>query len=461
MTVGEKIQFFRKRAGLSQEELGQQLLVSRQTVSLWETGQTLPTVDNLSRLRMIFGVSVDELLCEESVSFKVTAQTQDDGTFFAYSPQELRSMVRHALLPACVWTAAIFALLICGFIASFSLPVWALIPIAAGVLCCFLTAVAFLIARIYRVCVRMRFLRGTRYCCELTDGELCLVLKQDEQVRESYRAPLSEVRLARRDRHTVTFSLRAERVCIGRRAWEQNKELRVAVQNATAAPTRAKRGVSRGLLLVAEGCLPISLSVSILFVARSIPRAWQVIAAVNFAAALPALACATVGLFLRYAHKGWKKNVLVGALLAAVLLAGGVTALVHAVPHPAWEVERRIGVVLPPCESSLLKDGDRVSSSLLVYYEAELCFTEQQVAAWEQMLMPKMNACKELPETLSAYLPSSEFGKGATCFLLFDVGEGRAVEVLAGQGYHEYVLFVYFPKENVMRIAKGNYQITE
>ena len=47
MTVGEKIQLYRKKIGLSQEALGQKLLVSRQTVSLWEMGKTMPTVDNL------------------------------------------------------------------------------------------------------------------------------------------------------------------------------------------------------------------------------------------------------------------------------------------------------------------------------------------------------------------------------------------------------------------------------
>ncbi|MBR2957861.1 MAG: helix-turn-helix transcriptional regulator, partial [Clostridia bacterium] len=65
MTTGEKIQYYRKKLSLSQEELGQKLLVSRQTVSLWENGQTAPTIDNLVRLKEIFGVSVDELLgCE-------------------------------------------------------------------------------------------------------------------------------------------------------------------------------------------------------------------------------------------------------------------------------------------------------------------------------------------------------------------------------------------------------------
>ena len=62
MTIGDKIQYYRKQKGLSQEDLGQLLTVSRQTVSQWETGQTSPTIDNLTRLKDVLGVSVDELL---------------------------------------------------------------------------------------------------------------------------------------------------------------------------------------------------------------------------------------------------------------------------------------------------------------------------------------------------------------------------------------------------------------
>lgn len=62
MTVGENIQKYRKKLGMSQEELGKKLLVSRQTISLWEKNQTLPTIDNLMRLKEIFHVSIDEIL---------------------------------------------------------------------------------------------------------------------------------------------------------------------------------------------------------------------------------------------------------------------------------------------------------------------------------------------------------------------------------------------------------------
>ena len=66
MTIGESICKHRKEQGLSQESLGKKLLVSRQTISLWETNQTLPTIDNLLRLKEIFGTTIDEILCADN-----------------------------------------------------------------------------------------------------------------------------------------------------------------------------------------------------------------------------------------------------------------------------------------------------------------------------------------------------------------------------------------------------------
>jgi len=54
MTIGEKIQKQRMQLGLSQEELGKKLLVSRQTISFWENNQTVPTIDNLIRLKCLY-----------------------------------------------------------------------------------------------------------------------------------------------------------------------------------------------------------------------------------------------------------------------------------------------------------------------------------------------------------------------------------------------------------------------
>ncbi|MCI2058657.1 MAG: helix-turn-helix domain-containing protein [Oscillibacter sp.] len=61
MTLGEHIQQLRKKQGLSQEALGDALGVSRQAVSKWETGQTLPDTSNLLAMAELFRVSADDL----------------------------------------------------------------------------------------------------------------------------------------------------------------------------------------------------------------------------------------------------------------------------------------------------------------------------------------------------------------------------------------------------------------
>lgn len=65
MTFAEKLQAFRKRGGLSQEELAERLKVSRQSVSKWELCQAFPETAKLIELSRMMGVTVDELLKEE------------------------------------------------------------------------------------------------------------------------------------------------------------------------------------------------------------------------------------------------------------------------------------------------------------------------------------------------------------------------------------------------------------
>ena len=45
MTFGEKLKFLRKQKGFSQERLSQQLTVSRQAISKWELGESLPDTE--------------------------------------------------------------------------------------------------------------------------------------------------------------------------------------------------------------------------------------------------------------------------------------------------------------------------------------------------------------------------------------------------------------------------------
>lgn len=65
LTFGEKLVQLRKQHRLSQEELAARLKVSRQAVSRWETGETMPETENVLGLSRLFQVSTDYLLKEE------------------------------------------------------------------------------------------------------------------------------------------------------------------------------------------------------------------------------------------------------------------------------------------------------------------------------------------------------------------------------------------------------------
>jgi len=62
MTLGEKIYRLRTEQGLSQETFGDKLGVSRQSVSKWETDQSVPELDKIVAISELFGVSTDYLL---------------------------------------------------------------------------------------------------------------------------------------------------------------------------------------------------------------------------------------------------------------------------------------------------------------------------------------------------------------------------------------------------------------
>ena len=63
--LGEKILRLRKNNGFSQEELASRLTVSRQAISKWELGESVPDTENIMQLSKLFGVSTDYLLNDD------------------------------------------------------------------------------------------------------------------------------------------------------------------------------------------------------------------------------------------------------------------------------------------------------------------------------------------------------------------------------------------------------------
>lgn len=62
MPLGSSLYHARKKSGLSQENVAEKLGVSRQTISKWETGETLPDIRQAKGLAMLYHVTLDELI---------------------------------------------------------------------------------------------------------------------------------------------------------------------------------------------------------------------------------------------------------------------------------------------------------------------------------------------------------------------------------------------------------------
>ena len=76
MAFSENLQFLRTRQGLTQEQLAEQLSVSRQSVSKWESAQSFPEMETILRLCDLFSVSLDTLLRGDAAA---EAQTDSAG----------------------------------------------------------------------------------------------------------------------------------------------------------------------------------------------------------------------------------------------------------------------------------------------------------------------------------------------------------------------------------------------
>lgn len=80
MILSEKLILLRKERELSQEQLAEQLSVSRQAVSKWESGASIPDLDKIIKMSQLFGVSVDYLVRDDAVQTNETTPVENGST---------------------------------------------------------------------------------------------------------------------------------------------------------------------------------------------------------------------------------------------------------------------------------------------------------------------------------------------------------------------------------------------
>lgn len=140
MSLGKNILKLRKNNGLSQEQLGDKINVSRQTISNWEIGETSPNSEQLKILSKELKVSIDELLDNDySADFRkeksILEETaskeykQEETTSKEYKQEETQKKLNTwqkvlLILGSPLWFALLIAVI--SIIASMYIVLWAI-----------------------------------------------------------------------------------------------------------------------------------------------------------------------------------------------------------------------------------------------------------------------------------------------------------------------------------------------
>lgn len=117
MKFHEKLLALRKQRGLSQEELGEELDVSRQTISKWEAGQSYPDFQRLVLLSDYFGMTLDELVRDIDVQEVRDRSRSDEKIASLYTDAEkLKELCRMGVRIVVVFGMVILACMVLALV---------------------------------------------------------------------------------------------------------------------------------------------------------------------------------------------------------------------------------------------------------------------------------------------------------------------------------------------------------
>ena len=114
MIFSEKLLTLRKAKGITQEQLAEKLDVSRQSVSKWESGQSVPELEKIAALSAFFDVSTDYLLKSSEID-DLSVKNSNSRCLFANNGSSRLGLVFCTRL-LCIWYSLQYALLSMTFV---------------------------------------------------------------------------------------------------------------------------------------------------------------------------------------------------------------------------------------------------------------------------------------------------------------------------------------------------------
>lgn len=412
MTVGEKIQLYRKNLGMSQEDLGQKLLVSRQTISQWEKDQTVPTIDNLMRLKEVFGVSVDDILNTETEELAVNVAPVENYVF-NFSITELDGIFR--MQRKSIWKRPIITAIIC---------IMAVIPAVistepqvglwffAGVFIVNLLVFLKELRRYDKFCKNtIPRVAGSTYEYQLYSDYININIYQNDEKTRQIKCYYKDIEKVYRYGSWLFFQISGQSYIVRQENLKENsifysymfKIFDKTVVNQTPAKLRTV-----SIVLFIASLLSIVAGMNLLFVMSEINGLFVENIWVLFLFTPITVASVVFGFILKSKGYKYKKNVIAGIIMTVVLCIYGSFAFIFAGMYdhsdtPVIETEQTIGIDIPKYTSISTEDMSQWSqrpSGERTLCKSEITFNNSQSEEFEKQIKTDERWLSSVPNDL-------------------------------------------------------------
>ena len=466
MTVGEKIQTYRKQLGMSQEELGQKLLVSRQTISLWEKGQTVPTIDNLIRLREIFGVSVDEILGFENIE-QNDKILPNESYQFAFSKEELNEIYRlqrRSIYKRPVIFTVLCVLMIVFFIGSSAPDI--MISFAFGM---------FLISDISHIkgirAYSKAWKNSTERICKsiyeykVFDNYISVnIYRENERIRES-KCFFTDIEQIQQFGKWLFLQFGGQSFIIRKSDLKENSAFySYMYKNPSKIMEKPlhNRWKTLSIILFVASLLSIFVAMFLVAMVSSenhlfIENMWLL-----FLLTPIPISSIILGFLLKSKNYKYKKNVIVGIIMVALLCIYGSFSFIFAniydhSDEPILRAEQTIGIDIPEHKQISTQDWTKGTQSVsrgYIYNISDIYFENSAVANFEKQLANDDKWLSSVSNDLIGITsPLSDYGF-YDYVLVYNADTAEYNTLPSNNGKYHFINILYRLEENQMKIVE-------
>ena len=473
MTVGEKIQYYRKKIGLSQEELGQKMLVSRQTVSLWEMDKTLPTVDNLIRLKEIFSVSIDDIL-SEAEPIKENKNEPNEAYVFKYEKSDLQEVFKKARFPlikrAIVFTLACIVLFVFLAVAGANDTIIGLL------LGYFLVGVIshikgyFAYSKAWKTS-ESRILEST-YSYEIFEGYFILNISKNEEVTKTLKIYFDDIEKIHSFGNYLVLQIAGQSYIIKKDVLIPESTFITFCNNA---PNKVEAKKPKDKLKI----------ISILLFVLSICTIWgaligvAILSGINqamtenmwiFFLFLPVpIASIVFGFYLKKKGYKYKKNVIVGIIMAALLcIYGSFTFIFSDIyshgDEPIVNTEQMLNIDIPTHSRINTQDWTKGTQSVprgYIYSTSDIYFDDTAVGQFEKNISNDAKWISDIPNDMVGITSYFCDIQTSDYYIIYNKDTGEFNKLPSSSGTYVFINVLYNAESNTMKLVEYQIEYTK